>query len=73
MGSRKAKESDGNFLIKNTTRAQREKIVQDAIGNCDGSCDGCACGLGDEMYRDYIDGKKELKDISMEFRSNFVK
>jgi hypothetical protein len=64
---------DERYLIRNTTKAEREKIVGEAIGNCDGNCDGCACGLGDEMYRDYIDGKKELKEISMEFRSSFVK
>ena len=24
------------------------------------------------MYQDYIDGKKELKDINMEFRASYV-
>jgi len=73
MKSEKQESQEDRYLIKNTTRAQREKIVRDSIGNCDGNCDGCACGLGDEMYQDYIDGKKELKEISMEFRRGFVK
>ncbi len=29
-----------------------------------------AAGLA-EMYQDYIDGKKELKDINMEFRRGY--
>ena len=55
-----------SILIKNTTREEREKIVADSIGNIDGSCDGCAAGLA-EMYQEYIDGKKEIRDINMEF------
>ena len=54
-----------SILIKNTTREEREKIVADSIGNIDGSCDGCAAGLA-EMYQEYIDGKKEIRDINME-------
>ena len=34
-------------------------------------CDGCMAGLAD-MYQDYIDGKREIKDINMEFRAHFV-
>ena len=55
-----------SILIKNTTREEREQIVADSIGNIDGSCDGCATGLA-EMYQEYIDGKKEIRDINMEF------
>lgn len=55
-----------SLLIKDTTREEREQIVADSIGNIDGACDGCAAGLA-EMYRDYIDGNKELRDINMEF------
>ena len=55
-----------SLLIKDTTRKERERIVADSIGNIDGACDGCAAGLA-EMYRDYIDGKKEIRDINMEF------
>ena len=56
-----------SILIKDTTREEREKIVADSLGNIYGSCDGCAVGVAD-MYQDYIDGKKEIHDINMEFR-----
>ena len=55
-----------SILIKDTTREEREQIVADSIGNISGSCEGCAAGLA-EMYQDYIDGKKEIRDINMEF------
>ena len=59
-----------SILIKDTTREERERIVSDSIGNIDGACDGCAAGLAD-MYRDYIDGRKEIREINMEFRSSY--
>ncbi|MBQ3429525.1 MAG: purine biosynthesis protein PurH [Mogibacterium sp.] len=55
-----------SILIKDTTKEERERIVAESIGNINGSCDGCAAGLA-EMYQDYIDGKKEIRDINMEF------
>ncbi len=58
------------YLISETTKEEREKIVAESIGNINGSCDGCMAGLAD-MYQDYIDGKKELKDINMEFRAHY--
>lgn len=59
-----------SLLIKDTTREEREQIVAESIGNISGSCDGCMAGLAD-MYQDYIDGKKEIKDINMAFRANY--
>ncbi len=59
------------ILISETTKEEREKIVADSIGNVDGACDGCAAGLAD-MYQDYIDGKRELREINMEFRASYV-
>lgn len=59
------------YLIKDTTREEREAIVAESIGNISGSCDGCMAGLA-EMYQDYIDGKKELRDINMEFNAHYV-
>ena len=58
-----------SILIKDTTREEREKIVAESIGNISGSCDGCMSGLV-EMYQDYIDGKKEIREINMEFRAH---
>ncbi len=39
-----------SYLIADTTREEREKIVAESIGNVDGSCDGCMAGLID-MYQ----------------------
>ena len=60
-----------SILIKDTTREEREKIVAESIGNISGSCDGCMSGLV-EMYQDYIDGKKEIRDINMEFKAVLI-
>lgn len=60
-----------SYLIKDTTREEREQIVADSLGNISGSCDGCAAGIA-EMYQDYIDGLKELREINMAFRAHFV-
>lgn len=39
-----------SLLIKDTTRAQREQIVAESLGNISGACDGCAAGVA-EMGR----------------------
>jgi hypothetical protein len=59
-----------SYLISETTREEREKIVAESLGNIEASCDGCMSGLA-EMYQDYIDGKKEIRDINMEFRAHY--
>ena len=61
-----------SYLIKDTTREEREQIVADSIGNISAYCDGCSAGLA-EMYQDYIDGKKELREINMEFNARYVR
>ena len=60
-----------SILIKDTTREERAQIVAESLGNISGSCDGCMAGLA-EMYQDYIDGKKEIRDINMEFNAHYV-
>ena len=60
-----------SYLIKDTTREEREQIVAESIGNISSACDGCSPGLA-EMYQDYIDGKKELREINMEFNARYV-
>ena len=60
------------YLISETTKEEREKIVAESLGNIDAACDGCMSGLV-EMYQDYIDGKKELREINMEFNARYVK
>ena len=60
-----------SILIKDTTREQREQIVADSLGAMEASCDGCSAGLY-EMYQDYIEGKRELREINLEYRSGYV-
>ena len=59
------------YLIKDTTKKEREQIVAESLGNISASCDGCSSGII-EMYQDYIDGRKELRDINMEFHARYV-
>lgn len=59
------------YLIKDTTKEEREQIVAESLGNISASCDGCASGLA-EMYQDYIDGKRELREINMSFSARYV-
>ena len=58
------------YLIKETTCEERKQIVEEALGNLSASCDGCMAGL-EGMYQDYIDGKKEIRDINMEFNARY--
>lgn len=60
-----------SILIKDTTREERERIVADSIGNISGLCDGCSPGIV-EMYQDFIDGRKELREINAEFRARYT-
>ena len=60
-----------SILIADTTQAEREQIIAESIGNIDGACDGCSPGLL-RMYQDYIEGRKELREVNAEFRRNYV-
>lgn len=55
-----------SYLIKDTTREEREKIVADSLGYIEANCDGCMTGLV-EMYQDYIDGKKNSGTLTWHF------
>ena len=60
-----------SYLIKDTTEEERRKIVEDSLGFSSGMCDESQGGLMD-MYDDYIYGKRELKEITMSFRTGYV-
>ena len=60
-----------SVLIADTTREERERIVAESIGNIDGACDGCSPGMI-EMYKDYIEGRKELRQVNMEFNARYT-
>ena len=60
-----------SIKIADTTREERERIVAESIGNIDALCDGCSQGLI-EMYQEYIEGRKELREVNMEFNARYV-
>lgn len=53
-------------LIKDTTKEERIQLIKSWIPDDDGLED-CGIDLWD-MYRDYIDGKKEIAEINGEFQ-----
>lgn len=57
------------YLIKNTTREQREQIVRESLG-CSGI--GCEDVDGYDFYEPYINGEKELKELTMEYRASYM-
>ena len=67
------------YLIKNTTREQRERIIRSSLSCGGGGCENCsACGVygaGDpyDMYQPYIDGVQEIEDINREFRARYLR
>lgn len=58
------------FLIKNTTREQREQIVKDSLGYSDIGCEDCSDGY--DMYQPYIDGEKEIAQITQEYKARYI-
>lgn len=68
-----------SILIKDTTREERIKIVQQSLYACGTECEFCnGCdnlggGSVDSMFQPYIDGEKEISQINAEYQRNFVK
>lgn len=65
----------GDFLIRNTTREQREEIVRTALSCGGDGCESCSgCGGTDiaDMYQPYIDGLKEISEITAEFNAKYI-
>ena len=56
-------------LIKDTTKEERIAIIREWVPVDDGLND-CEIDLW-EMYRDYIDGKKEIAQINAEFQAEY--
>ena len=65
-----------SILIKDTTKEDRIRIVQEGLNQCGGACDFCnGCdnlggGSVDAFYEPYINGEKELREINEEYRKN---
>ncbi len=64
-----------SLLIKDTTREEREEIIRSSL-DCGGGCENCSgCWLGGgnpwDMYREDIEGKKEIREINMEYNERY--
>lgn len=67
-----------SLLIQDTTKEQREEIIRKSLDCGGGGCENCSsCALGGGtpwgMYQDYIDGKRELRDINMEYQARYLR
>lgn len=65
-----------SILIKDTTKEEREEIIKSAL-DCGGGCENCSsCWLGGgspwEIYQDYIDGKREIIEINMQYNERYL-
>lgn len=58
-------------LIKDTTKSERIALIKSWIPE-DEVMDNCDIDLF-EMYRDYIDGKREIREINESFSADFVR
>lgn len=66
-----------SILICDTTREEREEIIRRSLDCGGGGCENCSsCGLGGgaswDIYQDYIDGKREIREINMEYNARYV-
>ena len=56
-------------LIKDTTKQQRIELIKSWLPQEDG-LDDCEIDLFD-MYKDYIDGKREIREINESFNATY--
>lgn len=56
-------------LIKDTTKEERIALIKEWLPVDDG-LEECEIDLW-EMYREYIDGKKEIAEINAEFQCDY--
>ena len=57
-------------LIKDTTKAERIALIKSWLPDDDGLED-CDIDLW-EMYRDYINGEKEIAQINAAFQADYI-
>mgnify|MGYP000977944143 CR=1 FL=1 len=68
-----------SILIKDTTREERIRIVNQSLQVCGQTCEFCnGCdnlggGRVETIYQPYIDGEKELFEINAEYRRSLVR
>lgn len=58
-----------SILVKDTTKEERIQLIKSWAPMDDG-LDDCDLDIW-EMYRDYIDGKKEIAEINAEFHAEY--
>jgi hypothetical protein len=67
------------YLIKDTTRDERENIIKESLGCGSGGCENCSsCGVygaGDpfDMYQPYVDGLLEIEEINRRFNARYLR
>lgn len=65
-----------SILIKDTTKEERIRIVQQGLYACGSECEFCSgCdnlggGNVDSFYEPYINGEKELRELNESYSSN---
>jgi len=65
-----------SLLIKDTTKEERIRIVNQGLSQCGGACDFCnGCdniggGRMDSYFEPYINGVKELQELNMEYANS---
>ena len=69
-----------SILIKDTTREERIRIVNQALWDACGTagefcsvCDNRGGGRVDSIYQPYIDGILEIREINAQFRAPLVR
>ncbi len=58
-----------SYLIKDTTKQERITLIKEWLPVDDG-LEECEIDLWD-MYRDYIEGKKEIAEINASFQTDY--
>ena len=68
-----------SILIKDTTREERIRIVEESLSACGASrrdCNACSVmggGVPEAIYQPYIDGEKEIFEINEEAACGVVR
>lgn len=60
-----------SYLIKDTTKEEREEIVRKSLEFADIGCDDAVNGY--DFYLPYIDGELELRELNMRYSPSYVK
>ena len=68
-----------SLLIKDTTKKEREEIVRSSLNECGGDCDDSnltgsfGSGRAEEIYRPYIEGEMELRELNETYNNPNVR